>query len=58
MQTARECYEMADQCEAHAATVKNERARQLLLEVASKWRQLGDDVRAETTLASRYRTSS
>ena len=58
MQTARECYQMAEQCEQQAAAVKNERARQLLLEVAAKWRQLGDDMTAETVLASRVTPSS
>ena len=58
MQTASECYQVADQSEGQAATVQSERARQLLLKVAAKWRQLGDDVKAESALASRYRTSS
>ena len=47
METPRECYQMAEQCEQQAATVKNERARRLLLEVAAKWRQIGDDLEAE-----------
>jgi hypothetical protein len=42
METPHECYEMAEQCERQAATVKNEQARKILLEVASKWRDLGD----------------
>ena len=46
METARECYEMAEQCERQAATVKNKEARQILLEVAVKWRKLADDIQA------------
>jgi len=58
METPRECYDMAEQCERQAATVKNERARELLLEVAAKWRQLGDDLKAEKSFTSRARPSS
>jgi hypothetical protein len=45
METAPECYAMATQCERQAATVKNPEARQILLEVAAKWRELGDQIR-------------
>jgi hypothetical protein len=36
---------MAEQCERHAATFHNEQVRQILLEVATKWRALGDDLK-------------
>ena len=52
METARECYDMAKQCEQQAATVRNEKARHLLLEVAAKWRKLGDDLQADRALSS------
>jgi hypothetical protein len=45
METPRECYQMAEQCEQQAATVKNPDARQILLEVSAKWRELGDGIR-------------
>jgi hypothetical protein len=51
LETPRECYQMAEQCEQQAATVKNERARHLLLEVAAKWRQMGDELEAEKSAA-------
>ena len=52
MQTPRECYEMADECEQKAATVHNEQARSILLEVAAKWRTLGDTLTADKSSAS------
>jgi hypothetical protein len=47
MQTPRECYDMAEQCEQQATIVKNDHARALLLEVAGKWRRLGDAMTAD-----------
>lgn len=47
METARECYQMAEQCEQQATAVKSDRVRQLLLEVAGKWRRLRDGLEAE-----------
>lgn len=44
MVTEAECYEMAAQCELQAATVKSPQARDLLLEVAAKWREMGDEI--------------
>jgi hypothetical protein len=54
MDTSRECYQMANQCEQQAALVHNPHARQILLEVAGKWRKLGDElkVREEPTTPS------
>jgi|HubBroStandDraft_2_1064218.scaffolds.fasta_scaffold4176331_1 hypothetical protein len=52
METAPKCYEMADNCERQAATIETERGRRLLLEVASKWRDLGDILK-KRELASR-----
>lgn len=57
METPRECYQMAEECERQAATVHNERARHLLLEVAAKWRQLGDDLEAEAVTFQRSSSS-
>jgi len=56
METPRECYEMAEECERKAGTVKNERARQLLLEVAAKWPQMGDDLKADVAFTPRPRS--
>ena len=53
METPRECYEMAEECERKASTVKNEQARQLLLEVAAKWRQMGDALEVDAAPTSR-----
>jgi hypothetical protein len=47
MLTAHECYEMADRCERQAAEAKSPQAREILLEVAAKWRQLGDDIKTQ-----------
>ena len=44
METACECYQMAEQCERQAADVKSARAREILIEVAALWRKLGDDL--------------
>ena len=44
METAAECYGMADQCESQAATVHNDEARRILIEVAGKWRDLGNSL--------------
>jgi hypothetical protein len=57
METPRECYEMAEQCERQAATVKNQRARELLLEVAAKWREIGDGLKADIALSTRSRST-
>jgi hypothetical protein len=38
METAPDCYAMAEQCEQQAATVKSDQPREILLEVAAKWR--------------------
>jgi hypothetical protein len=47
METAAECYAMADQCERQAQAVGSARAREILLEVADKWRNLGDQLKAQ-----------
>jgi len=47
MDTSRECYQMANQCEQQAAVVHNQQARQILLEVAARWRRLGDELKAK-----------
>jgi hypothetical protein len=52
METAAECYTMAEQCESQAVEVRSPRARELLLEVAAKWRELGDQIDARGTEAS------
>jgi hypothetical protein len=44
VKTARECYDMAEQCERQAAAVKNQEARKILLEVSIKWRRLAADI--------------
>jgi hypothetical protein len=53
METARECYQMAEQCKQQAAGVKNEQARQILLEAAAQWRRLGDDLKSKESPPSR-----
>ena len=41
MDTAAECYAMAELCEEQAATVHSPQARQILREVAATWRSVG-----------------
>jgi len=52
METSGECYQMANQCEQQAAEVKNPDARVILLEVAARWRSLGDVLKAAETPTS------
>ena len=52
MDTSRECYQMANQCEQQAAVVHNKQARQILLEVAIKWRRLANELKAREAPAS------
>ena len=47
METAAECYAMADHCEKQAAEVVSPEARRIFQEVAVKWRALGDSLKAE-----------
>jgi hypothetical protein len=51
MESAAECYAMAEQCERQAQTVGSARAREILEEVAGKWRSLGDQLKAPETTA-------
>ena len=44
LQTAAECYAMANQCEGQAATVSSGEVRGILLEVAATWRDLGNSL--------------
>ena len=41
---------MANKCEQQAALVKNPEAREILLEVARKWRKLADDMAREASM--------
>ena len=49
METAAECYAIAQQCEEQAATFTSDRARQILLDVGAKWSGLGDELKARAT---------
>jgi len=49
METAHECYQMAEECEGQASETKSESARQLLIKIAIQWRRLGDLVKAKTS---------
>jgi hypothetical protein len=50
METPRESYQMANKCEQQAALVKNPEAREILLEVARKWRKLADEMAREASM--------
>lgn len=58
MATSAECYAMARQCEAEAAKTPRPQARQLLLVAAAKWRELGDQIRAQESRASSRKVES
>jgi len=49
METACECYQMAEECERLASEVKSESSRQLLIRIADQWRKLGKLGEAETS---------
>jgi hypothetical protein len=49
IETAAECYAIAQQCEQQAATFNTDRARQILLDVGAKWRGLGDELKARAS---------
>jgi len=51
METPRESYQMANKCEQQAALVKNPEAREILLEVARKWRKLADEMAREASIS-------
>jgi hypothetical protein len=52
METARECYQMANQCEQQAAVVRNNAAREILRNVAVQWRKLADELKAREAATS------
>lgn len=47
METAAECYAMAEKCMRQASQVQNERMRNLLLEAAAQWRAIAAEMEAE-----------
>jgi hypothetical protein len=46
MKIVDECYERAEQYEQQAESAQSDQARELLLKVAGKWRELADEIKA------------
>jgi len=50
MESPSECFELAEQCEQHAEAAQTDRAREMFLEGAARWRRLGNDLIAERSV--------